>query len=286
MKVFLTVSIPFLFFSCRESTIAEPVSTSEKTEQNHANLFALGVVDSLHSTLLNETRTLNIYLPDGYSPDSSYTYPVIYLLDGSAHEDFVHTVGIVQFHTEVTWMMQPCIVVGIANVDRKRDFTFPTNNAEDKKEFPTTGGSEKFIEFIEKELQPHIETKYKVNETKLIVGQSLGGLLASEILLKKPHLFSHYIIVSPSTWWNDESLLHDADSLLAQQEQHDRRVHILVGNEEDQMEAGAKQISELLHKHWGENANVQFTYMPEEDHLTILHNALYKALPLWLEANY
>jgi len=45
--------------------------------------FALGMVDKIPSVELGELRVLNIYLPNGYSPDSSKTYPVIYLLDGS-----------------------------------------------------------------------------------------------------------------------------------------------------------------------------------------------------------
>jgi len=32
----------------------------------------------------------------------------------------------------------------------------------------------------------------------MIIGQSLGGLLASEILMKKPELFNKYVIISPS----------------------------------------------------------------------------------------
>ena len=110
--------------------------------------FVLGVVDKIQSVELSETRTLNIYLPEKYSPDSSATYPVIYLLDGSANEDFIHVVGIVQFLTMIE-KMPKSIIIGIANVDRRRDFTFPTTIAQDKKDYPTTGSSAKFISFIE-----------------------------------------------------------------------------------------------------------------------------------------
>jgi predicted alpha/beta superfamily hydrolase len=75
-------------------------------------------------------------------------------------------------------------------VDRRRDYAFPTTIEEDKKNYPTTGHSDKFIDFIEKELQPYIEKKYKTNDSKTIIGQSLGGLLATEILFKKPTLFN------------------------------------------------------------------------------------------------
>ena len=56
-------------------------------------------------------------------------------------------------------MLPKSILVGIANVEGKRDFTHPTTIEKDRAEFPTTGGSENFISFIEKELQPFIRRK-------------------------------------------------------------------------------------------------------------------------------
>jgi predicted alpha/beta superfamily hydrolase len=241
-------------------SILSITASAQSTKQ-----FVLGPVEEIHSTILNETRTLNIYLPDGYSPDSATTYPVIYLLDGSANEDFLHITGLVQFLTMIG-KMPASIVVGIANVDRKRDFTFPTTVAADKKDFPTTGGSAKFITFLEKELQPFIEKRYKTNAVKTIIGQSLGGLLATEILLRKPTLFNNYIIVSPSLWWNNESLLAEAKKL----PKSSTKIYITVGTEGKQMEDDAKKLADTLQE-------VIFAPMPEEDHLTILHNAVYKA---------
>jgi predicted alpha/beta superfamily hydrolase len=106
-------------------------------------------------------------------------------------------------------MIPESIVVGIGNVDRKRDFTYPSQNKLDQKEFPTSGQSEKFINFLEKELQPFVDSTYRITELKTIIGQSLGGLLTTEILFKKPELFDNYIIVSPSLWWDDEKLLDE-----------------------------------------------------------------------------
>src|ERR1700709_1382563 len=89
--------------------------------------FILGVIDEIQSKELAEKRILNIYLPEGYNPNDTTKYPVIYLLDGSADEDFIHVVGLVQFNS-FPWInrVPPSIVVGIANVNRKRDFTFPS----------------------------------------------------------------------------------------------------------------------------------------------------------------
>lgn len=184
--------------------------------------FVLGVIDEIQSKTLAEKRILNVYLPEGYSQNDTTKYPVIYLLDGSADEDFIHIVGLVQFNN-FSWInrVPKSIVVGIANVDRKRDFTYPTSVEEDKKRFPTTGHSDRFIAFIEKELQPFIENKYKTTHSKMIIGQSLGGLLATEILLRKPTLFDKYIIISPSLWWDNGSLL--TEKSLVFQESLDRK---------------------------------------------------------------
>ena len=156
-----------------------------------AKPFVLGLTEQLHSQQLGETRTLNIYLPQGYQANDTTSYPVIYLLDGSADEDFIHISGLTQF-CSFPWVntLPKSIVVGIANIDRKRDFTYPTTVAQDKKDYPTTGGSVKFIAFIEKELQPYIQKQFHVTQSKTIIGESLGGLLATEILFTNPSLFN------------------------------------------------------------------------------------------------
>ncbi len=116
-------------------------------------VFSLGVIDEIYSQKLGEKRTLNIYLPDDYNPNDAARYPVIYLLDGSAQEDFVHIAGLIQYQT-LPWIarMPKSILVGIANVDRKRDFTSPTRFPKDKQGYPSSGGSASFIAFIESEL--------------------------------------------------------------------------------------------------------------------------------------
>lgn len=207
-KIKILILLTFL-----ASALYGQTTASKKTKNSKP--FVLGVIEEIASKKLAETRTLNIYLPEGYNKNDTTHYPVIYLLDGSADEDFIHVVGLVQFNS-FPWInrVPKSIVVGIATIDRRRDFTYPTTIAADKNRYPTTGHSDKFISFIADELQPYIEGKYHVNHSKTIIGQSLGGLLATEILLKKPTLFDKYIIISPSLWWDNGSLLsHTTDSL-------------------------------------------------------------------------
>lgn len=256
-------------------------------QTNKTAPFVLGLVDTIHSEILSEKRILNIYLPEGYSLDSTTTYPVIYLLDGSAHEDFIHVVGLVQYLT-FPWIdgLPKSIVVGISNVNRKRDFTFKSANLSFLSElgYDTThtiyGGSSAFISCIEKELKPYIENTYKTNGKNTIIGQSLGGLLATEILLAKPNLFDNYLIISPSLWWDKESLIHKAQELLQTHPNYPKKIYIGIGNEEKTMVNDSKEIFQLLQKYGNKNNELYFDYLPNEDHATISHQAIYNAFRL------
>ena len=145
------------------------ISLSQANKTDNKKPFILGVIDEIQSKELSEKRILNIYLPEGYSQNDTTKYPVVYLLDGSADEDFIHVVGLYQFNN-FSWInrVPVSIIVGIANSDRKRDFTFPTTIAEDKKRYPSSGNSDKFIRFIANELQPYIQNKYKTIHQKLL----------------------------------------------------------------------------------------------------------------------
>ena len=255
--------------------------------------FVLGVIEEIESKQLAEKRILNIYLPAGYNPEDTVKYPVIYLLDGAADEDFIHVVGLVHFNT-FPWINQipKSIVVGITNTDRKRDFTFPTTVAADNERYPTTGKSEKFIAFLENELQPFIEKNYKTRNSKTLIGQSLGGLLATEILFKKPELFHKYIIISPSLWWNNGSLLSQNPVILTDNFTRKTDIYIGVGKEgltpgenPRVMEVDANLLVEKLKQPQRKNLSIHFDDLPQENHATISHQAILNAFRLLFPNN-
>lgn len=254
------------------------------------NPFLLSVTDTIHSSYLDETRTINVYLPEGYSAESKDTYPVIYLLDGGVEEDFVHIVGLVQYNTQ-SWINRfpKSIVVGIQNTNRRKDFTFPVPDLNfvsrigfSADQFPAYGGSGKFIQFLEKELQPFISATYHTNNGKTIIGESLGGLLATEILLKHRNLFDTYIIMSPSLWWGAESLLKEAPVLLQANTAATTKVYLGVCDKDENkiMYEDAVKLNEVLHKNGGTNMKVSYDYLQDEVHATIIHQAVYNAFKL------
>lgn len=236
--------------------------------------FTIGETIEFQSEVLNEKRDVNIYLPMGYEKDSLQKYPVIYLLDGSKDEDFIHISGIVQF-CSFSWIkiIEESIVVGIGNVDRKRDFTYPSSMEIDQKEFPSSGESGKFIRFIEEELQVLVSKKYRTTADKTLIGQSLGGLLATEILFNRPQLFDNYIIISPSLWWDDEKILKQKldESLKG------RSIYIGVGQEGQTMERLAQSLFYKLSLGKKNEVKLFFKYFDKQNHGDTLHLAVYDA---------
>jgi predicted alpha/beta superfamily hydrolase len=250
--------------------------------------IAAGRQYEINSAILGEKRILNIYLPEGYSKNDTARYPVIYLLDGSLNEDYLHVIGLVAFNS-YPWVARTprSIVVGISNIDRKRDFTFPTSVKSDQEKYPTTGGADRFIAFIEKELQPYVQRSFKTTDSKTIIGESLGGLLAVRALFTKPTLFNRYIIISPSLWWDNGSILKSSISS-DMLNTGTKDIFLAVGKEglapseePHVMEVDVNVLKDKIDNWHNNNVHVFLDYLPDEEHATLAHQALVNAFK-WL----
>jgi predicted alpha/beta superfamily hydrolase len=176
--------------------------------QNQKDIV-FGKTDTLDSKILNEQRPLMIHLPDGYSSEKSY--PVIYLLDGSAN---YHNTSTIVAHLSWTYdkICPEMIVVGILNTNRNRDLTpykpsFDPNMPQYMLE--ESGGGEEFISFIEKELMPFIDSKYTTAPFRVYSAHSLGGFMVLHTLLHHTELFNAYIATDPTTDWVDDRILQN-----------------------------------------------------------------------------
>src|SRR5580692_11703941 len=87
-----------------------------------------GKRDSIHSTILNEKRIIQVVLPEKYKAGSQDKYDVLYVLDGDWN---TKTMTNIEQFIEGEAYMPPTIIVGVLNVDRDRDLT-PTHVADNK----------------------------------------------------------------------------------------------------------------------------------------------------------
>lgn len=189
--------------------------------QNDENI-TIGKKEVITSKALNENRTLWIYTPDitSQNPNSEKRYPVLYLLDGSAH--FYSTVGIIQQHSQANGngTLPEMIIVAIENTNRVRDF-IPSNDLDNPNPF---------IEFLSSELMPHIDKNYKTAPYKMLIGHSLGGLTVIDILTNFPEMFNAYIAIDPSMWYDNEKYLTNTVSKLPKKNMNGKRLFIGTAN--------------------------------------------------------
>lgn len=164
--------------------------------------IVLGTKHTLHSNILNENRGYWISLPDSYNDKQSShkRYPVLMVLDGNIH--FKSIAGVVNYMSSDayrSWKIPEMIVVGVQNVDRRRDYT-PDKIITVREN--NSGGGEKFLGFLEDELIPELENQYRTEPYRILFGHSLSALLATHAYMKKESLFSAFIAVDPSlgTW--------------------------------------------------------------------------------------
>ncbi|MFV3128733.1 alpha/beta hydrolase [Niveispirillum sp. KHB5.9] len=230
----------------------------------------------LESKLLKERRRINVLLPASYA-GGDRTYPVLYLIDGGTREDWFHIAGLVQLG-ELNGVTKEVILVGIEGTDRKRDLTSPSQDPLDIKEVPTQGGADNFRRFLAEELEPYIAKNFRAAAETGIIGESLAGLFILETFLRQPDLFSHYIAISPSLWWNKEALSHQAAALLKAQKPGPRSLHLAIGNEGGGMRAGLDRVMAALKANPPAGLTWDFQDLPDERHHSVYHPAALPAL--------
>lgn len=154
-----------------------------------STINAQTTVEKLKSKKLNETRDIQLYIPEGYSEDK--VYPIIVVLD--AHYLFETVVSNARYYSY--WDEMPeCIIVGVNQYkteDRARDCMYA-----DASGLPTEKGA-KFFEFIGMELIPFVEKNYNTANFKMIVGHDLTANFSNYYLFKDVPLFDAYINLSP-----------------------------------------------------------------------------------------
>lgn len=191
--------------------------------------IVIGKKHSLRSDILNEDREYWISLPDSYNvQESSYkSYPLLIVLDGNVH--FKALSGMVNYMSSDLYRnfkIPEMIVVGIQNIDRRRDYT-PDKIVTVREN--NSGGGERFLSFLEDELIPELDQKYRTEQYRILFGHSLGGLLTTHAYMKEKTLFNSFIAVDPSFGtWDSETMDNKLDSLTKQS--FERFIYIATAN--------------------------------------------------------
>lgn len=265
----------FAFVVVVQAIIVAHGQTDPSSKTDAAAPLVIGETFTLRSRALNETRRINVYLPDDYKRSADARLPVLYMPDGGMAEDFLHIAGLVQVSTG-NGTMRPFLLVGIENTERRRDTTGPTENEDDKKIAPRVGGSAAFRKFIREELMPEVKRRYRTTDEKAIVGESLAGLFVIETFLREPDMFDTYIAFDPSLWWNDGKLLKSAGELMRANPKLSKNVYFAAGGDKGVAE-GIQPLANAFAKNAPAGVKWHYEKMPDEKHSTIFHPGALKA---------
>lgn len=175
----------------------------------------IGWKKDIHSKILNEDRSYQIYLPASYSWAIDRSYPVLYVLDGESN--FLHSTGSVSFLSSCGEIPE-LIIVAVTSTVRIRDFT----QTDWSSHWIGGGGAKNFKSFLSDELIPEIEKNYRTNGFRILFGHSASGQFVLYTLTSEPSLFNAYLAISPSLDWDNrlpqrslEESFENTDSLKA-----------------------------------------------------------------------
>jgi len=182
-------------------------------------LFENTEVRDIRAQALKRDYQVYVALPDSYR-ESSRRYPVLFVTD--ANYAFPVVRNIAQRLAKHAGM-EEVIVIGLsyakgdsAVYSRRRDYTptVPRNHdyrSDSPKRVPAFGEAEAYGRFIAAEVFPMVAAHYRADmNRKVFVGHSYGSLLGLQILLTKPRTFEHYILGSPSLWF-DHGVIFDRE---------------------------------------------------------------------------
>ena len=166
------------------------------------------------SVYLPDKRDLIVYVPPGYDQHPQRTYPVLYLQDGQNLFDprtsFIPgRTWEVREHADAAieaGEVEPLVIVGIYNTGDRRLAEYTHD-----RDWRMGGGeAAQYGLTLTREILPWIVGQYRVRtgrEHTGLGGSSLGGLASLYLGLRYATLFGKLAILSPSIWWNHESIL-------------------------------------------------------------------------------
>jgi hypothetical protein len=227
------------------------VATTASAEQTQKK-FVLGNTDivSVKSAYTGQTHELIIVFPDSYWSNPNKKYPVLYFTDG-----YWDTPLLAAAYGNLLYdkMAPEFIMVGLSYPDgtnygsaRVRDYTYTAMWMA-----PGSGKGDQFLNFLEKEVAPLIESKYHGDkDNRTLAGASLGGLFTLGAAMKTPDFFTGYIALSPAVIWDGGAVFKLEDALAKQSAQLKARMFISVGSlESAQFRGSIEQFEQQLASH-------------------------------------
>ncbi|QGZ39057.1 hypothetical protein IP92_02727 [Pseudoduganella flava] len=264
-------------------------------------------VRDIHAAALKRDYQVFVALPDSYR-DSTRRYPVVFVVD--ADYGFAVTRNIAQrLHKHAR--MEEVIVVALSYsrgdspvYSRTRDYTPTVPRGSARKQDPlgralVSGEAAAYARFVTGDVFALVAANYRADmRRKIFVGHSYGGLLGLEILFTRPDAFQHYILGSPSLWF-DRGVMFDRErDYAAAHKDLPASVFFGIGaretlargrkrsraEEEADMVADLREFDQALASHRYPGLTTRVKVFADEDHASVFPLVLTHGLRAWLKS--
>jgi len=279
-------------------------SASEPTSYKLTNTE----VRDIRAQALQRDYQLYVALPDSYR-EGSQRYPVLFVVD--ADYSFAIVRNIAQRLNKHAGM-EEVVVVGLSYAkgdggiySRRRDYTPTIPRKNDYRSDmpgrpPAFGEASNYGKFIASEVFPFIASQYRVNmERKVFIGHSYGSLLGLQILLSEPRTFEHYILGSPSLWYDAGIMFQREQVYAASHRDLPASVFFGIGalerlepgkqrsrsEENADMVADLREFDRKLQSHRFPNLKTRLRVFADEDHASVFPLVLTHGLRTYLKSS-
>ncbi|NJB69928.1 putative alpha/beta superfamily hydrolase [Saonia flava] len=221
--------------------------------QEENSKITIGINHTIKSSILNQNRTIQIYVPENYE-NSKKSYPVLYILDGQWY--FLSGVA-VQKALRTPGAIPEMIVVGIHNSNPLRRTLFDDEKG-------------KFTNFLKNEVTQYIDSNYRTTKERVIFGWEAAAYYISELILKEKEFYSGAIITNGG--YASEDLVKGFTS--------DKNMYLFMANSRKDIYyiSSTDAFHEILKNNNPKNLIWKYELFNEEVHETLAHLALFKGL--------
>ncbi|HEX8069047.1 MAG TPA: alpha/beta hydrolase-fold protein [Pyrinomonadaceae bacterium] len=174
-----------------------------------------------HSRVLDNRRTVLVYLPPGYDAAPERRYPVLYLHDGQNLFDgataYIYgqdwRVGQTAQALIEAGAIEPLVIVGVYNMGHGRVDEYTPSYDRGRN---MGGRADAYGRMLVEELKPFVDANYRTRTEASATGlggSSLGGLVTLYLGLRRPQTFTRLAALSPSVFWGGRQIIREVEQL-------------------------------------------------------------------------
>ncbi|TMP86884.1 esterase [Pseudoalteromonas ruthenica] len=223
---------------------------------------------------LSAKPEIKVILPASYSSERTKDYPVIYVLDGKLNAQLVASM---LARLAVSQGAREHIVVGIEPANRLHDFA-PTVNTDPRGPVGEGGGAPAFIEYLESELIPEVNSQYRTSGYNTLAGHSIAGLFVIHAFHSRPTLFQAHLAFSPALWWSTRATAQRAEQYVISGITTPSFLYLNIGNEAGEMKSVYSGFTNTIARNRSVDLILQLEEFTDTPHDLTMTAGLYNAL--------